>query len=111
MRKELLEKIIRYKKPNKFYLLGFYFSLYAWGLNYSTGKGFFLGVYLEFTQKVLFIFYFFCLIKKSSKKNQEQTIAHALCFFLYGQPFHLAALKKAITRIGTAFVRCHARVK
>jgi hypothetical protein len=45
------------------------------------------------------------LIKKSSKKNQEQTIALALCFFLYGQPFYLAALKKAITRIGTAFVR------
>jgi len=51
------------------------------------------------------------LIKKSSKKNQEQTIAHALSFFLYGQPFHLAALKKAFTRIGTAFVRAHAWVK
>jgi len=33
------------------------------------------------------------LIKKSSKKNQEQTIALALCFFLYGQPFLLAVLK------------------
>jgi hypothetical protein len=51
------------------------------------------------------------LIKKSSKKNQEQTIALALCFFLHGQPFHLATLKKAFTRIGTAFVRGHARVK
>ncbi len=51
------------------------------------------------------------MIKKSSKKNQEQTIAHALYFFLYGQPFLLAALKKAFTRIGTAFVHCHARVK
>jgi hypothetical protein len=39
-----------------------------------------------------------------TKKNQEQTIALALCFFLNGQPFHLAALKKAFTRIGTAFV-------
>jgi hypothetical protein len=45
------------------------------------------------------------LIKKSSKKNQEQTIALTLCFFLNGQPFHLAALKKAFTQIGTAFVR------
>jgi hypothetical protein len=45
------------------------------------------------------------LIKKSSQKNQEQTIALTLCFFLYGQPFHLAALKKAFTQIGTAFVR------
>jgi hypothetical protein len=43
--------------------------------------------------------------KKVTKKNQEQTIALALCFFLNGQPFHLAALKKAFTRIGTAFVR------
>jgi hypothetical protein len=41
----------------------------------------------------------------SSKKNQEQTIALTLCFFLYGQPFHLSALKKAFTRIDTAFVR------
>jgi hypothetical protein len=41
----------------------------------------------------------------SSKKNQEQTIAFALCFFLNGQPFHLADLKKAFTRNGTAFVR------
>jgi hypothetical protein len=45
------------------------------------------------------------LIKKSSQKNQEQTIAVPLCFFLDGQPFHLAALKKAFTQIGTAFVR------
>jgi hypothetical protein len=47
------------------------------------------------------------LIKKSSKKNQEQTIALTLCFFLNGQPFHLSALKKAFTRIGTAFVRSY----
>jgi hypothetical protein len=39
-----------------------------------------------------------------TKKNQEQTIALALCFFINGQPFHLSALKKAFTRIGTAFV-------
>jgi hypothetical protein len=45
------------------------------------------------------------LIKKSSKKNQEQTIALALCFFLYGQPFLLAVLKKTFTQIDTAFVR------
>jgi hypothetical protein len=45
------------------------------------------------------------LIKKISQKNQEQTIALTLCFFLYGQPYHLAALKKAFTQIGTAFVR------
>jgi hypothetical protein len=51
------------------------------------------------------------LIKKSSKKNQEQTIVLALCFFIYGQPFHLAALKKAFTQIGTAFVSGHPRVK
>jgi len=49
--------------------------------------------------------------KAESKRNQEQTIAIALCFFLYGQPFHLAALKKAFTRIGTAFVHCQARVR
>jgi hypothetical protein len=42
--------------------------------------------------------------KQLTKKNQEQTIALALCFFLNGQPFHLAALKKAFTLIGTAFV-------
>jgi hypothetical protein len=51
------------------------------------------------------------LIKKSSKKDQEQTIALALCFFLNGQPFRLAALKKTFTQISTAFVRGHARVK
>jgi hypothetical protein len=61
---------------------------------------------LRFTQKVLFIhLLLFYLIKKSSKKNQEQTIANPLCFFFNGQPFRLAALKKAFTRIGTAFVR------
>jgi len=43
--------------------------------------------------------------RKITKKNQEQTIALAPCFFLNGQPFRLAALKKAFTRTGTAFVR------
>jgi hypothetical protein len=45
------------------------------------------------------------LCESISKKNQEQTIASALCFFINGQPFHLSALKKAFTQIGTAFVR------
>ena len=45
------------------------------------------------------------VVRGSSQKNQEQTIALTLCFFLYGQPFHLAALKKAFTQNGTAFVR------
>jgi hypothetical protein len=53
--------------------------------------------YLGFSVKLEFLFntFFFCLdTEKESKRNQEQTIAIALCFFLYGQPFHLAALKK-----------------
>jgi hypothetical protein len=47
--------------------------------------------------------------KKLQKKIKNKRLLLLSAFF-NGQPFHLAALKKTFTRIGTAFVRAHARV-
>jgi hypothetical protein len=44
-----------------------------------------------------------CAKVVAKKINNKRLLS--LCFFLYGQPFLLAALKKAFTRNGTAFVR------
>ena len=50
--------------------------------------------------------YFFCLdTEKVTKRDQEQTNAKALCFFLNGRMLHPSFLKKAFTRNCSAFVR------
>jgi hypothetical protein len=58
----------------------------------------------------LFIVFYCHMLYAMSSLRQAQRIAFLLVhcvtwLFLNGQPFHLAALKKAFTRIGTAFVR------